>query len=120
MLGIFQHIWVAKFPAVHRHLYLVIRLKGTRTEVGEHPVHIRLRDEEGTDVLSGHGTVSFSEPPAGVLEIEAGAVLMFDVPFARPGRYCFEIAIDQHIKSEVPITVGQRPNSHAPEAAESP
>jgi hypothetical protein len=117
VMGIFQHIWVTQFPAVHRRLYLVIRLKGTRTEVGEHPVRIRLRDEEGQDVLSGHGKVSFSEPPAGVLEIEAGAVLVFDIPFERAGRYHFEITVDQDVQTEVPITVTQRSSSHEPEVA---
>lgn len=116
VLGIFQHIWVGQFPAVHRRLYLVIRLKGARTEVGEHPVRIHLRDEAGNDVLSGHGKVDFSEPPAGVLEIEAGAVLVFDVPFEGPGRYHFEIAVDEDVKTEVPITVAQRPSSREPEA----
>lgn len=117
VLGIFQHIWVTQFPAVHRRLYLVIRLKGTRTEVGEHPVRIRLRSEEGKDVLSGHGKVSFSEPPAGVLEIEAGAVLVFDIPFERAGRYRFEITVDDDVETEVPITVAHRPSSPEPEVA---
>ncbi len=117
VLGIFQHIWVAQFPAVHRRLYLVIRLKGTRTEVGEHPVSICFRDEDDHDVLTGRGTVNFSEPPAGVLEIEAGAVLVFDVPFAKAGRYRFEITVDEDVRTEVPITVGHRPSSRAPEVA---
>ena len=117
VLGIFQHIWVTSFPAVHRRLYLVIRLKGSRTEVGEHPVSIRLRDEGGEDVLTGHGKVDFSEPPAGILEIEAGTVLVFDVPFAKAGRYRFEVTVDGTVQTEVPITVARRPNSPDPEVA---
>ena len=120
VLGVFQHIWVAKFPAVHPRLYLVIRMRGTRTEVGKHPVSIRLRNEEGTDVLSGQGTVNFSEPPAGILEIEAGAVLVFDVPFAKPGRYYFEITVDDDVQTEVPITVAERPSAHKSETAKLP
>jgi len=34
VLGIFQHIWVPQFPAMHPRLHLVLRLKGRRTEVG--------------------------------------------------------------------------------------
>jgi hypothetical protein len=120
VLGVFQHIWVAKFPAVHPRLHLVLRLKGSRTEVGNHPVSIRLRDEDGNDVLSGRGTVVFAEPPAGVLEVEAGAVLVFDVPFEKPGRYCFEITVDEDVRADVPITVAPRPSSRAPEGVESP
>jgi hypothetical protein len=106
-MGIFQHIWVPQFPALHPRLHLVLRLKGRRTEIGEHQVRIRFTGEGGNQILSGDGTVNFAEPPAGVTEIEAGAVLVFDVPFERPGRYQFEITVDDEVETVVPITVGQ-------------
>jgi Family of unknown function (DUF6941) len=107
VMGIFQHIWVAQFPAVHPRLHLVLRLKGKRTEVGQHDVHIRLADADGAEVLSGSGTVTLAEPPAGVTEIEAGAILVFDVPFARAGHYVFEVTVDGDVRAEVPLTVAQ-------------
>lgn len=109
VLGIFQHIWVQQFPALHPRLHLVLRVKGRRTEVGTHTVRIRLADEQDNDVLNGDGTVTFAEPPAGVLEIEAGAVLMFDVPFQHPGRYEFAITVDNELQCTVPISVAQTP-----------
>jgi hypothetical protein len=109
VLGIFQHIWVAQFPALHPRLHLVLRLKGKRTEVGEHPVRIRLRDEAGAEILAGNGTVVFAEPAAGVTEVEAGAVLVFDVPFPHAGRYVFEIAVDRDVQATVPLTVAPSP-----------
>lgn len=109
VLGIFQHIWVGQFPVVHPRLHLVMRLKGRRTEVGEHRVRIRLYNEEREEVVRGDGAVNFSEPPAGVTEIEAGCVLVFDVPFAKPGRYVFAITVDDDVMAEVPITVAQGP-----------
>ncbi len=117
VLGVFSHIWVATFPAVHPRLHLVIRLRGRRTEVAQHKVNIRLVDEDDTEVIKGNGTVNFSEPPAGVLEIETGCVLVFDVPFQHAGKYRFEIAVDDGVKTEVPITVALGPNSRAPKAA---
>jgi hypothetical protein len=117
VLGIFEHIWVPNFPAVHPRLHLVLRLKGGRTELGEHAVNIRLLDEHDREIISGDGTVTFHEPPAGVLEIEAGTILVFDVPFEQPGSYRFEITVDDEIESRVPLTVGQAPNSPAPGGA---
>lgn len=114
VLGIFQHIWVAHFPAVHPRLHLVVRLKGKRTEVGQHGVRIRLQDEQGAEVLSGDGTVTLAEPPAGVTEVEAGAILVFDVPFQHPGRYAFEIALDGEVQATVPLTVAQSPGPPHP------
>jgi len=109
VLGIFQHIWVQQFPAMHPRLHLVLRLKGKRTEVGEHAVQIRLVDEQGNESLGGSGNVTFAEPPAGVTEIEAGAILVFDVPFPHAGVYRFEITIDNEEKAAVPVTVSQLP-----------
>jgi hypothetical protein len=117
VLGIFQHIWVAQFPTVHPRLHLVVRLKGKRTEVGQHHILIRLQDEENVQILNGEGTVTFNEPPAGVTEIEAGTVLAFDIPFRKPGRYQFEISIDGQVETTVPITVSQAP---APGASSGP
>ena len=109
VLGIFQHIWVQQFPAMHPRLHLVLRLKGKRTEIGEHGVQIRLMDEQDTEILGGTGNVTFAEPPAGVTEIEAAAVLVFDVPFPHAGVYRFDITVDGERAAQVPITVSQMP-----------
>src|SRR5438034_7183038 len=62
-----------------------------------------------TEVLGGNGAVNFAEPPAGVTDIEAGAILVFDVPFPHAGAYRFEITIDGDRKASVPLTVSQLP-----------
>jgi hypothetical protein len=104
VLGIFQHVWVAQFPALHPRTHLVLRVKGRRTEIGMHSMRIRFVDEEGSELLGGEGTVQFGEPPAGVTEVEAGAVLVFDVPLPRAGTYAFEIALDDGETVRVPLT----------------
>ena len=111
VIGIFERIWVERFPAVHPRLHLVLRLKGRRTEVGDHPCEIVLHDPDGREVLRGDGSVQFGEPPAGVMEVEAGAVLAFDVPLDGPGSYVFNIAVDGVPAASVPITVTQMPAS---------
>jgi hypothetical protein len=42
-------------------------------------------------------------------EIEAGAILVFDVPFPHAGAYRFEITLDGDQKAAVPLTVSQLP-----------
>src|SRR3989441_4541778 len=103
VLGIFQHIWVPQFPAMHPRLHLVLRLKGKRTEVGEHQVQIRLMDEEDAELLGGSGTVNFAEPPAGVTEIEAAAGLVVGRPFPHPGQYRVEITVHGERKAHVAL-----------------
>ena len=67
-------------------------------------------DDAGTELLGGEGTVQFGEPPAGVTDVEAGAVLVFDIPLPRPGLYAFEISLDGELGSRVPLTAAQVEN----------
>jgi len=118
IMGIFSHIWVGQFPAVHPRAHLVLHLKGRRTEIGEHKVRIRLVDEEENELINGDGTVNFAEPPAGVLEIAAGAILAFDIPFPKAGKYRFQIAVDEDLSTEIPITAALGPNPASRQALE--
>ena len=97
-------MWVSEFPAVHPRTHLVLRVRGRRTEIGRHAIRIRFVDEQGVELLGGEGTVQFGEPPAGVTDVEAGAVLVFDVPLPTAGQYAFEIALDGEAALRVPIT----------------
>lgn len=103
VLGIFHHVWVAEFPAVHPRTHLVIRVRGKRTEIGSHAIRIRFVDADDTELTGGEGTVQFGEPPAGVMEVEAGAILVFDVPLPKPGEYAFEITIAGGGVTRVPL-----------------
>lgn len=108
VLGIFQHVWVASFPAVHPRTHLVLRVRGRRTEIGDHSIRIRFVDDAGQELIGGDGTVQFGEPPAGVTEVEAGAVLVFDVPLPRDGHYAFEITLGDKVL-EVPLSASRIP-----------
>lgn len=119
VLGVFHNIWVAEFPTVHPRLHLVIRLKGTRTEIGKHDIKISLLDDEDQEIINGSGKVNLPEPPAGILEVETGAVLAFDVPFRRPGQYRFEIQVDDEPQTIVPIAVSEGRQPPPPPAPDS-
>jgi hypothetical protein len=45
--------------------------------------------------------------------LEAGAVLVFDVPLPHPGSYWFEIAIDSAPEAKVLLVAGQSPDVHS-------
>jgi hypothetical protein len=88
---------------------LVLRVRGRRTEIGEHRIRIRFVDDQGQELMGGEGTVQFGEPPAGVTEVEAGAVLVFDVPLPRPGIYAFEILLAESTL-RVPLSAAPLPS----------
>jgi hypothetical protein len=112
----FQHVWVANFPAVHPRTHLVLRVRGRRTEIGVHRIRIRFVDEAGAELLGGEGTVQFGEPAAGVTDVEAGAVLVFDVPLPRPGHYAFEIDLDGEPVTRVPLSAARLQGLEPPAA----
>jgi hypothetical protein len=107
IIGIFQHVWVTSFPTVNARTHLVLRVKGRRTEIGSHSIRIRFVDDSGQELLGGEGTVQFGEPVAGVTELEAGAVLVFDIPLPKPGQYAFEIGLDDQVSTRVQLTAAQ-------------
>ena len=98
ILGIFSHVWVAKFPAVHPRMHLVLHLKGRRTEIGEHTVPIRAR-------------------VAGAADGAGGRPVVFDVPLPRPGTYTFEVLVDETMGATIPITAAQSPHPMPPPKA---
>jgi hypothetical protein len=108
VLGIFQHVWVAAFPSIHPRTHLVLRVRGRRTEIGEHRIRIRFIDDQQQELIGGEGTVHFGEPAAGVTEVEAGAVLVFDVPLPRAGHYAFEITLGDSVLT-VPLSAALIP-----------
>ena len=105
----FQHVWVESFPAIHPRTHLVLRVSGRRTEIGQHRIRIRFLDDQDQELLGGEGTVHFGEPRAGVTEIEAGAVLVFDVPLPRPGLYHFQVDLGQAKARRIPLSASQAP-----------
>ena len=114
VLGIFENVWLSGFPGVHPRTHLVLRVRGRRTEIGAHQIRIRFVDEAETELLGGEGTVEFGEPPAGVTELEAGAVLVFDVPLPHPGKYWFEIDLDGERVRRVGLVATQAPAVQSP------
>jgi len=113
VMGIFQHVWVGAFPALHPRTHLVIRVRGRRTDIGSHAIRIRFVDGDNTELLGGEGSVQFNEPPAGVTEVEAGAILVFDVPLPKAGTYAFEITLDGGGSTRVPLTAARAPGIEA-------
>lgn len=103
-----------QFPAVHPRAHLVLRLRGRRTEIGQHRMRIRFVDDQNETLVEGEGAVHFGEPPAGVVDVEAGAVLVFDLPLPRAGVYAFEISLDGGEEYRVPLSAGLMPGTPGP------
>jgi hypothetical protein len=107
ILGVWRHVAVPQFPAVHPRAHLVMQLRGRRTELGTHEFAVRLLDPEGRTVLEQGGTVQVNEPPAGVVDLEAPAIFVFDLPLPMAGEYALVVQLDGEESARVGFRAGR-------------
>ena len=103
MLGVWRHVVVGQFPAVHPRAHLVLNMRGRRTELGTHTLSVQLHDPQGTMLFEQSGTMQVNEPPAGVVDLESPAILVFDSPLPMPGEYAFGVLLDGSEVARVPF-----------------
>ena len=103
MLGIWRHVVVNQFPAVHHRAHLVLQLHGRRTELGTYTLTVRLHDPAGALLMEQAGMMQVNEPPAGVVDLESPAILVFDIPLSTAGEYAFAVHLDGTEMARVPF-----------------
>lgn len=109
ILGVFDRIRVARFPAKHGRVCLVLRFIGGTADAGPHELIIRLVDPSGQEMLSLNGELKVAPGPgslSGGLRIPH--VLNLDgVVFPEAGRYSFEVILDG--SHQVSLTLAVEP-----------
>ena len=103
MLGVWRHIVVGHFPAMHQRAHLVLHMRGRRTELGTHTLTVILHDPNGGVLMEQSGTMQVNEPPAGVVDLESPAILVFDLPLPMAGDYAFTVRLDDADVARVPF-----------------
>ena len=107
ILGIFDRIGTASFPARHPHMVLILRFTVALNEAGMHEIGITLCDPVGNQVVGIDGEMQLGPGPVGDGGgIRVPHVLHLDgLVFPVPGQYAFDVRVDgQHLVS-VPLTV---------------
>ena len=112
ILGIFGALHVGTLPTVHPRAHLVVGLRGSPVDVGEHRVTLRWLNPEGAELWSTSGELSVAQPPPGILELDMPLIAAIDLPIDRAGAYAMSIAVDDQTTAVVPLqvrTVGPGP-----------
>ena len=106
ILGIFDRIGVAQFPAQHGRVALVLRFTAGTSEIGSHEVHIRMSDPGGAEVLSLNGEIQLAGGAAAQDGIRVPHILNLDgLVFTRPGMYNFDVKVDGEHHVSLPLSV---------------
>ena len=116
LLGAFDTILAAKFPAMHPFCSVALRIVFRDTDEGKHTLRVNLIDADGQSLLPGM--------PVTPLDIRmpenqffATVNLVFNLQgmrFNKPGQYSVDITLDEQMIARIPLQVLNMPASHQP------
>ena len=100
LLGIFNSIHAARFPAAHPHLALVLRVEARVGEEGTHPLEIKLVDEDGQQLFDVNGQLQLQGARPGRPMTAQTIIDINNFQLPRAGTYAFEIFLaGKHARS---------------------
>ncbi len=106
VLGAFNVINAVNFPAIHRSLYLVIRLGLEYGEFDiEHEFRILLIDEDGNELGQQPGSIVVGKPEKGRRVFSDIIMEIRDLQLEKPGSYEFRFIINKETKGIASIDV---------------
>ena len=105
ILGVFDALQVASLPAIHPRATLVVHLKGSVADAGNHRVALQWLSPSGSELWSSDGELGVSQPPSGVLDMNFPLIAQLDLPLDLPGGYLMRVGLDGETTAEVPLQV---------------
>jgi hypothetical protein len=112
ILGVFQEVNPAGFPALVAQMYLVVSFEAGAAEFGtEKHARIALLEADGSEVMSMEGPMVVQHPPRPGSRAYINQVLgLQGLTLPRPGDYAFHILVNGEEKRAVPLRVNELPN----------
>jgi uncharacterized protein DUF6941 len=105
ILGVFDALQVATLPAVHPRAHLVVHIKGSGADIGQHRVSFRWLSPNGQELWTSTGDLNVGPPPLGVAEMDLPLIAQVDLPMDSAGSYNMAIAIDGDHTIDVGVQV---------------
>ena len=88
ILGIFNRIFVQRFPAQHEQCFLAFELW---TSPGKHELKVKILDTDGKDVVPELGPLEMQVSQVGQ---GSGAIQLRGLPLAKQGIFSFVMIVD--------------------------
>jgi hypothetical protein len=114
ILGVFDALQVGSLPALHPRATLVVHLKGSADDAGNHRVALQWLSPSGQELWSSDGELGITAPPQGVAEMDFPLIAQLDLPLDVAGGYLMRVGLDGATHIEVPVQV--RTAANAPTA----
>ncbi len=110
LLGVFDRISVARFPARHGRLSLVLRFLGGAADAGTHQITIKLSAPSGREMVSLGGELNVS-PGRSSLQtgVRVPHVINLDgIVFQEAGIHTFHIMVNGSHQATLPLSIVER------------
>lgn len=110
VVGTFDAIQAKQFPAVHAACSIASRFRFSEKEAGNHSFRLRLIDEAGVEMIKPiDGNINIINTQNRPV-ISVNIVINFNqLRFEKPGRYSFELYMDDDWKTGLPLYLNQVP-----------
>ena len=116
VLGIFDRIQAAEFPARHGRVSLVLRFSAGVEDLGSRQIEIRLRGPRGQEIIRLDGRMELAAGRESAEDrIRVPHILNLDgIAFPEAGRYFFDIAADGEPLLSIPLHLDLAKGPHGP------
>jgi hypothetical protein len=118
LLGTFDTIFAHRFPAIHPHCAVALRIVFRPIDEGTHRFRIAFIDSDGHDILPKEGEPRFevkvAEIPAKSAFVSRNFVINLQgLPLEKPSLYSFDVHMDEQIVARIPLQVFEAPTPPA-------
>lgn len=104
VMGTFNNIAAATFPAIHRRMTLVAQFRYAYDETREGNLSVVLIDPDGKEANSVVGRVALRLPEGGLPGTLNLIIASDNLLLTRPGSYRYQIAFDQELIATIPFS----------------
>lgn len=106
ILGVFDTIWAANFPAVHPSMVVALRLRLEYGDgAGDHDLEVVLQDEDGKESVRAKAVAHVRAIAPGEWTHLNHILTLTGTGFGTPGRYSFRVRWDGVEKTRVDLKV---------------
>jgi hypothetical protein len=108
ILGAFDVIHAHRFPAVHPHCSVALRIRFDRIEAGGHPFVLNIIDADGKNIIPPIQGNMEVKMPSGFVSSAVNVVLNLQgLKFDHPGEYSLNFEMDGEQVAYLPVYVNQ-------------
>lgn len=108
VLGVFDAVQLGGLPAVHPRATLVVRLKGSAADIGNHALTLRWKNPRGAELWSSTAELAVNVPPSHAAELDMPIIASIDLPLDSIGDYTMVIELDgkEHAETRLHVRAG--------------